>query len=132
MSGEREVFIDALQELGFKALNPHAYDLNILSYDDFYRDFAPSDSTDRFRYKSTVKVDFYRTYVCVVWDYAVYPDDEYGVAIHSFMFPSEWDQALAHIRHVIDLAEHKARTGETKPIVRETGPGRGPHRSRRQ
>ncbi len=114
---QREVFIDALMELGVhQVFGEGTYGWYGL------RHFEARDSDggrDFFR-SSTLDVVLYRVSFEVKWVYRVFSGMGHGIAVHTFLFPSEWDYALAHVRQVIRLAEHKLETGETREIVRET------------
>ncbi len=115
MSGEREVFIDALMELGFGASRqlPVPGDESVI-----WRGVRIFSDGER---GSVVVVNLASFYVHTIWSYGYLPNglwakDSDPKRNHTFGFPAQWPQIIVHVKKLIELAIHKAQTGETLPV----------------
>ncbi len=110
---ERLVFIDALMELGFEERRPWPGDADSGKWKGV-RIFSDGDRG------SVIVVRVADNFVNTIWSYGFvrgqWAKDSDPKRNHTFIFPGQWFETLAHIRTLIRLAEHKAATGETLPV----------------
>ncbi len=125
MSGEHEVFEDALLSLGFEERNL-AHTAQYIPRKDFDRLFGedfpgsrgvhPPQRSMKGDPASTIEVQLFQDHVTLQW-VTSWIRPPAGFPTYDYLFPYDWDKALARLMQMIKSAEHKERTGEITPAV---------------